>query len=100
MGGKPFNGASRGSEVRNAILLPRRFRNAITPVSFWQKAILLPRRFAIASGVGWVGVEIRYRREWHSGGGGGARMRVMRWRSQFCGVFVGTSDVPNQFEPG
>ncbi|MEI2422990.1 MULTISPECIES: hypothetical protein [Limnospira] len=86
--------------MRNAILLPRRFRNAITPVSFWQKAILLPRRFAIASGVGWVGVEIRYRREWHSGGGGGARLRVLRWRSQFCGVFVGTSDVPNQFEPG
>ncbi|MEK9511601.1 hypothetical protein AAEJ74_07825 [Limnospira fusiformis PMC 851.14] len=43
MGGKPFNGASRGSEVRNRTLLRR--------------------RFAIASGLGWVGVEIRYRRE-------------------------------------
>ncbi|MDC0837806.1 hypothetical protein POG23_08970, partial [Limnoraphis robusta] len=28
MGGKPFNGASRGSEVRNRTLLRRRFANA------------------------------------------------------------------------
>jgi len=61
---------------------------AITPVSFWQKAI--------ASGVGWVGVEIRPRRGWHGGGGGGARFRVLRWRSHFGGVFLGTSDFPNQ----
>ncbi|QNH56082.1 MAG: hypothetical protein H2674_17190 [Limnospira indica BM01] len=92
MGGKPFNGASRGSEVRNAILLPRRFRNAITPVSFWQKAI--------ASGVGFVRVEIRRRRGWHGGGGGGARFRLLRWRSHFGGVFLGISDFPNQLAIG
>ncbi|MEX6778642.1 hypothetical protein ABIT13_18235 [Limnospira fusiformis NRMCF6962] len=74
MGGKPFNGASRGSSARNRTLLPRRFRNAITPVSFWQKAI--------AFRVGWVGVEIRRQRGWLRGGGGGARFRVLRWRSQ------------------
>ncbi|QQW32322.1 hypothetical protein AP9108_26810 [Arthrospira sp. PCC 9108] len=64
IGGKPFNGASRGSEVRNAILLPRRFRNAITPVSFWQKAI--------ASGVG-CSQSVRRRARW------GEELAALQW---------------------
>ncbi|MDY7051894.1 hypothetical protein H4N54_07420 [Limnospira fusiformis KN01] len=66
MGGKPFNGASRGSEVRNRTLLRR--------------------RFAIAFRVGWVGVEIRRQRGWLRGGGGGARLRVLRWQRISSGV--------------
>ncbi|WP_318286220.1 hypothetical protein [Limnospira fusiformis] len=47
---------------------------------------LLRRRFAIAFRVGWVGVEIRRQRGWLRGGGGGARLRVLRWQRISSGV--------------
>ncbi|MDT9208847.1 MAG: hypothetical protein P5676_10835 [Limnospira sp. PMC 1252.20] len=71
MGGKPFNGASRGSSVRKAI--------AITPVSFWQKAM--------SSGVGWVGVEtVSLPKRMARWGRRLRRFRVLRWRRSSAGV--------------
>ncbi|MDF2207432.1 hypothetical protein L1F28_01335 [Arthrospira platensis NCB002] len=60
--------------MRNAILLPRRFRNAITPVSFWQKAI--------ASGVG-CSQSVRRRARW---GRSWRRCSGLRARRSWAGV--------------